>query len=335
LRTGASCGPDCVQFQSKGQVVNTPSSSNGDADRVLVSVADGIADVRLNRPDKLNALDHAMFRALADTAARLSTDRSVRVVVLSGEGRSFCAGLDFSNFESMAKQPPNATNAGAAQDSAAQDSAAQDSATQDSAAQDSATQDSAAVPVPIDLSAGGRITHLGQQAVWGWQEMPQPVICAVTGHALGGGLQLALGGDIRIVHPEAKLSVLEMRWGLIPDMCASELLPRLVGVDVAKELYFTGRMFDGAEANALGIATSVSADTHADAMALAAEIARQSPDAMRRAKSLINQFGRVDTATAFANERRLMTELIGSPNQVEAVTAFFEKRQPDFADEGY
>ncbi len=297
-----------MQFQSKGQIVSAFTSSNDEPDRVLVSVTDGIADVRLNRPDKLNALDHAMFRALAETAAKLSTDRSVRVVVLSGEGRSFCAGLDFSNFESMAKQPPNATNAGAAPDSAA---------------------------VPVDLSAGGRITHLGQQAVWGWQEMPQPVICAVTGHALGGGLQLALGGDIRIVHPDAKLSVLEMRWGLIPDMCASELLPRLVGVDVAKELYFTGRMFDGAEANVLGIATSVSADTHADAMALAAEIARQSPDAMRRAKSLVNQFGRVDTATAFANERRLMAELIGSPNQVEAVTAFFEKRQPDFADEGY
>ena len=265
------------------------------ADRVTVDIADGVADVRLNRPDKLNALDAGMFQALIDTSARLAEDNSVRVVVLSGEGRSFCAGLDFSNFQAMASDGPRSSSS-------------------------------------VAESNDGRITHRGQQAVWGWQEMPQPVICAVSGHALGGGFQLCLGGDIRIVHPDAKLSVLEMRWGLIPDMCASELLPRLVGVDVAKELYFTGRMFDGAEADRLGIATSLSDDPHASAMELATTIAAQSPHAIRHAKSLVNQFGRVDTATAFANERRYMAELIGSPNQVEAVGAYFEKRPAVFAD---
>lgn len=264
-------------------------------DRVTVNIDGGVADVRLNRPDKLNALDPGMFQALIDTSAALATDDSVRAVVLSGEGRSFCAGLDFANFQAMADSEPRQG-------------------------------------APTSAMGEGRITHRGQQAVWGWQEMPQPVICAISGHALGGGFQLCLGGDIRIVHPDAKLSVLEMRWGLIPDMCASELLPRLVGVDVAKELYFTGRMFDGTEADRLGIATSLSDDPRSAALELATTIAAQSPDAMRRAKSLVNQFGRVDTATAFENERVLMAELIGSPNQVEAVTAYFEKRPAVFAD---
>ena len=280
------------------------STTGSSQDRITISIHDGVADVRLNRPDKLNALDNAMFGALIDAADALAVDRSVRCVVLSGEGRSFCAGLDFSNFAAMA-------------------------------AESSSTSGTERPRVMSDAAMEGRITHRGQQAVWGWHELPQPVICAISGHALGGGFQLALGGDIRIVHPHARLSILEMRWGLIPDMCASELLPRLVGIDVAKELTFTGRMFDGTEAGRLGIATHVSTTPHADAMALAGDIASKSPDAIRRAKQLANGFGRVDTATAFANERRLMSELMGSANQVEAVNAFFVKRDPVFVDEGY
>jgi len=268
------------------------------SDRVTIEVEAGVADVRLNRPDKLNALDNAMFTALVGASEELKSRPEVRAVVLSGEGRSFCAGLDFASFQTMA---------GAA----------------NTEGQDVSD---------VVAKQNGRMTHLGQQSVWGWQELEVPVICAIQGHALGGGFQLALGGDIRLVHPETKLSALEMRWGLIPDMCASELLARLVGSDVAAELYFTAKMISGVEAVELGVCTRLSEDPRDSALELATDIAAKSPEAIRHAKSLINQHGRVTVAEAFANERRYMGELIGSTNQVEAVSAYFEKRLPKFTD---
>jgi enoyl-CoA hydratase/carnithine racemase len=176
----------------------------------------------------------------------------------------------------------------------------------------------------------GRITHLGQQAAWVWQELEVPVIGAISGHALGGGFQIAMGPDIRLVHPDTKMSVLEIRWGLVPDMGASVLLPALVGLDVAKELYFTGRMISGTEAAQLGIATRVSEDPRADAMELAAEIAGNNPEAIRRMKTILNGIGERSTAERFAAEREHIGALIGSANQKEAVSAFFEKRTPKF-----
>ncbi len=263
--------------------------------RVKVEISGGIADVRLDRPDKLNALDTAMFEALVRTGEELAGERSLRAVVLSGNGRSFCAGLDFSGFAAMAERKPGPDGV------------------------------SAIASVPE-----GRITHLGQQAVWTWQELPVPVLVAVTGHALGGGCQLALGGDIRFVHPHARMSILEIRWGIVPDMCASVLLPRLVGNDVAKELYFTGRMVEGDEAVRLGLATHLSEQPHDDAMAMAEEIAAKSPDAIRRDKELLNRWDLDDVAAAFAAERAHVGALAGSPNQIEAATAFLEKRDPVF-----
>ena len=180
----------------------------------------------------------------------------------------------------------------------------------------------------------GRITHLAQQAAHGWSEVPVPVIAAVHGHCLGGGLQIALGADIRIVHPESKLSVLEIRWGLSPDMTATATLPRLVGIDVAKELTWTGRNVSGAEAVALGLCTRASDDPLADALALARDIAGRSPGAIRGTKRLLEQSGRVPLAQQYADERHTIGSLIGTPNQVEAVAAFFEKRPPSFADPG-
>ncbi len=265
--------------------------------RISVDISDGVADVRLDRPDKLNALDTAMFEALVSTGRELADETSVRAVVLSGNGRSFCAGLDFAGFAAMAERRPTSDDG---------------------------------VLNPIVAVPEGRLTHLGQQAVWTWQELPVPVIVAVTGHALGGGCQLALGGDIRFVHREARMSILEIRWGIVPDMCASVLLPRLVGNDVAKELYFTGRMVDGEEAARLGLATHVSDDPLADAMAMAREIATKSPDAIRRDKLLLNRWDMDDVAAAFAAERAHVGALAGSPNQIEAATAFLEKRPPVF-----
>ena len=267
------------------------------SDRVTVRITDGVADVRLNRPDKLNALDAEMFVALAEAGERLVTDSSVRAVVLSGEGRAFCAGLDFTSFMAMAGQ-----------------------------------DDGPAGGLGRIAQTDGRITHLAQQVAHVWSEVPAPVIAAVRGHCLGGGLQIAAGADLRIVHPEAKLSILEIRWGLTPDMTITATLPRLVGIDVAKELTWTGRSITGEEAHRLGLATRLSDDPLADALALATEIAGKSPEAIRGAKRLFEQSGRVPLADQYADERTTIGSLIGRPNQVEAVTASFEKRSPVFSD---
>ncbi len=265
------------------------------SDRISVEMDNGVADVRLDRADKMNALDPAMFSALVETADALAKDTSVRSVVLSGAGRAFCAGLDFASFQAMG---------------------------------DGGARRQGSITDPVE----GRITHAAQQAVYGWTELPVPVIAAVHGHALGGGIQLALGADIRIVHPETRMSVLEIRWGLIPDMTGTQSLVNLVGVDVAKELTWTGRMVSGAEAVELGLATKLSDDPRSDALAMAHEIAEKSPHAIRAGKRLFNNAAKLSVADGFAAERAEIGALIGSPNQIESVTAFFDKRAPDFID---
>jgi enoyl-CoA hydratase/carnithine racemase len=272
--------------------------------RVTVAIDGGVADVRLNRPDKLNALDTDMFVGLVDAGAQLATEPSVRAVVLSGEGRSFSAGLDFTGFTAMADGAPAAGD------------------------RDPAGSDGLRTIGATD----GRITHLAQQAAHCWSQVPVPVIAAIWGHCLGGGLQIALGADLRIVHPDATLSVLEIRWGLSPDMTGTATLPRLVGPDVAKELAWTGRAVSGQEAARIGLATRTSDTPLDDAMALARELATKNPHAVRGIKRLIEQSGRVPLAQQYADEREVIGTLVSTPNQVEAVAAFFEKRDPSFAD---
>ena len=276
------------------------------ADRVTISVNEGVADVRLNRPDKMNALDGAMFRAIADAADAVRADRSVRAVVLSGEGRGFCAGLDIGSFLGGGSDggPGDADDGGGGGSS-------------------------------FDVLGErpeGRIANLAQQVAYGWTDLPVPVIAAVHGPALGGGIQIALGADIRIVAPDAKLSVLEIRWGLLPDMTGVQSLVRLVGLDVAKELAFTGRFLTGAEAVELGVATRVAEDPYAAAHELAREIAGKNPHAIRGMKQLLNAAGTRPLAESLREETRLMVDLIGSPNQTEAVMAYLEKRPPTFTD---
>lgn len=274
-----------------------------ESDRVHISISHGVADVRMARPDKRNALDGKMFTALADAGERLKTEPGVRAVVLSGEGSSFCAGLDFASFQTMASAGGRQAGAGTADDEGNPGSLQQ-----------------------------GRITHLGQQVCWVWQEVPVPVIAAVHGHALGGGIQIALGADIRIVHPDTQLSVREVHWGLVPDMTGTLMLSQLVRADVAKELTFTARVFDGREAQTIGLATRLSETPHVDAMAMAREIADRSPDAVRGAKALINGLLHERAAAQFAEERRVIGSLVGRPNQVEAVMANFEKRAANYRD---
>lgn len=272
------------------------------SDRVTIEIDNGVADVKLNRPDKMNALDKAMFDAIIDAGESLKNDASVRAVVLSGEGRAFCAGLDFGSFSKMAESTDN--------------------------------QASTKVPKSNEDDAfdglEGRITHRGQQASYVWTEMPVPVICAITGVALGGGFQIAMGADIRLIAPDARMSVLEIRWGLVPDMTGTQTLVQHVGLDVAKELTFTGRMVEGQECVDIGLATRVSETPYDDAMAMARDIAAKSPHAMRAAKRLLTNVESLSTAERFTAEREEIGALIGSPNQVESIMAYFEKRDPVF-----
>jgi enoyl-CoA hydratase/carnithine racemase len=263
-------------------------------ERVTVSLERGVADVRLNRADKLNALDRAMFDALVEAGTALASDRALRAVVLSGEGRAFCAGLDFGSFAAMA----GAGDAASSLLSRAADSPA----------------------------------NFAQRAAWVWAEIPAPVIAAVHGVAFGGGLQIALAADLRIAAPDAQLSVMEIKWGLIPDMSGSQTLRHLVRLDVAKELTFTGRIVSGQEAAALGLVTRVAADPRAAALALAREIAGRSPDAIRAGKQLLNQSVQLGVADGLRLEELLQRNLIGSANQVEAVQANLQKRAPEFRD---
>ncbi len=269
------------------------------SDRVTISIDNGIADVKLTRADKRNALDPAMFLAIAEAGERLKTEAGVRVVVLSGDGPSFCAGLDMSSMQSIG---------------------------------DAGDGDAEREEGSPGQMAEGRITHLGQQVCWVWQEVPVPVIAAVHGHALGGGLQLALGADIRIAHPETKLSVREVYWGLVPDMTGTFMLSKLVRPDIARELTYTARIFSGTEAADLGVVTRISDTPYDDAMTLAKEIAGLSPGAVRGSKAVFNALDHDGAAEAFENERRAIGAQIGTPNQKEAVIASFEKRAPVFTD---
>jgi len=265
------------------------------AERVTIAKQDGVADVRLNRPEKLNALDPPLFDALIEAGKALAADSSVRAVVITGEGRAFCAGLDFASFMALAGSEPGRN--------------------------------------PLAREPGS-VANFAQRAAYVWTEMPVPVIAAVHGVAFGGGLQIALAADIRLVAPDAQLSIMEIKWGLIPDMTGSQTLRHLVRLDVAKELTFTGRIVTGSEAVELGLATRVSDNPRVDALALASEIATRSPDAIRAGKRLLNQAGLLSLADGLLLEESLQLTLIGTPNQMEAVQANMQKRAPQFKDPG-
>jgi enoyl-CoA hydratase/carnithine racemase len=179
---------------------------------------------------------------------------------------------------------------------------------------------------------GGEVPNRFQRVAYDWIALPVPVVAAVHGNCLGGGLQIALAADIRIATPDARLSVMEVKWGLVPDMSLTQTLPRLVGIDVAKELTFTGRVFGGEEALALGVVTRVTGDPLAAAQELAAEIAGRSPDAVRGAKRLLDQAWNRPPAEGLALEAEIQRGLIGSPNQLAAVTAGLTKQPGQFTD---
>lgn len=270
-------------------------------DRISVDLHEGVADVRLKRADKMNALDDAMFAALVAKGEELKTQRGLRAVVLSGEGRAFCAGLDTRNFGQMASGTHRVNL-------------------------EKITGSNAA---PARTPGGA---NRAQQAVMVWREIPVPVIAAVHGVAFGGGFQLCLGADMRFVAPDTRLSVMEVKWGLVPDMGGFVLMRGLVRDDVARELVFSGRVFSGEEALGLGLATRVCNDPRAEALAFAKDVAAKSPDAVRAAKRLFALAAEDDQQAILLAETTEQVKLIGSPNQVEAVRANMDKRAPHFAD---
>jgi enoyl-CoA hydratase/carnithine racemase len=267
-------------------------------ERVSISISEGVADVRLVRADKMNALDQAMFEALVAATDRLSKEKGVRVVVLSGEGRAFCAGLDMGRFAAMKEKGGNGIPGGENRDLTAR------------------THGQANFP---------------QQAVWGWRQLPVPVIAAIHGVAFGGGFQLALGADMRFLSSDARMSVMEIKWGLVPDMAGTPILASLVRDDILRDITYTGRIFSAQEAMTYGLATRICDDPRAAALEVAREIAGKSPDAVRAAKRLLNNLS-VDPGPALLAESVEQQKLIGSANQTEAVRANLEKRAPRFAD---
>ena len=269
-------------------------------DRVRVDLDGGVAHVRLQRPAKMNALDGAMFRAIVEAGEQLLGRRDVRAVVLSGDGAAFCAGLDASLFDSIRR------GEGLGADG------------------------------PGDAGGLAARTHgianAAQRVATVWCDAPMPVIAAVHGVCYGGGLQLALGADIRYVSADARLSVLEIKWGLVPDMAGLVTTRGRVRPDVLAELTWTGRVVSGDEAVRLGLATRVCADPLQEALTLAREIAGRSPHAVRAAKRLLRAALTEDDAAVLRAESVEQARLIGSANQLEAIRANLEKRPPRFDD---
>jgi enoyl-CoA hydratase/carnithine racemase len=257
------------------------SSAGPRPDRVAIDLGeDGVADVRLTRGDKHNGIDWPMFESINAAIDELGESEGARVVLLSGEGPSFCAGLDFKSFMSGGEDVGDGF---------------------------ARRDDSAA--------------NLAQRTAYGWRELGIPVVAALHGACFGGGLQIALGADIRIAAPDTRMSVMEIRYGLIPDMSLSTTLPGLVRDDVARELTYTGRIVEADEALGLGLVTRVAPEPLAAARELAAEIASKPPNAIRSAKRVLGEAGRAPDRDSLALEEELQRELLGAPEQIAAVAA--------------
>jgi len=263
------------------------------SERVRIEVADHVATVTLTRPEKHNALDGAMFEGIVAAAEQVAGTPGVRAVVLHGEGPSFCSGLDIGAIAS--------------------------------------SESSLSLQQLVDRPDGHR-GNIAQRVCTDWIDLPVPVIAAIHGNCFGGGLQIALGADIRFAAPDARLSIMESKWGLVPDMGITQTLPRLLAIDVAKELTYTARILSGTEAQQLGLVTHTADDPLAAATALAREIAGRSPDSMRATKRLYDAAWLDGSDAPLRLETELQVGLIGAPNQIAAVTAGMTKQPGEFVD---
>jgi enoyl-CoA hydratase/carnithine racemase len=259
-------------------------------DRVLLDVRNDVAYVTLNRAEKYNGLDLPMLHGLIDVAGRIAPDPSIRAVILSGNGNAFCAGLDFA---AVAEAGPRAM-------------------------------------FKAGLKLPGRKTNVFQRACWVWRELPVPVIAALHGHCFGGGMQLALAADFRFATPDCELSIMEGKWGLIPDMTGSVTLRELVPMDVAKRLTMTAEIFDGRQAQAYGLVTGVADEPLKEAEALAGQLIVRSPDALAFTKRLLHRTWTQSPRRAFWTETVLQARLLRGANHRIARTANLAKDVPNY-----
>lgn len=271
-------------------------------DRIELTIENHIATVRLARADKMNALDSKMFDALTITGEKILNTQEVRVVILTGDGGNFCAGLDKSTFESVLQQ---ASNSGSSQSDIAASNLS-------------------------DRTHG--IANLAQHVVWLWRELPMPVIAAIDGVALGGGLQIALGADMRFAAADSSFSILEMKWGIVPDMSSTQIMRHLVRDDIIRELTYTARIFSAQEAKQWGFITDIKDKPLEYAQSLAEKIANQNPHAIRGAKQIIDKANYQSAAEGLLTESVIQDTIIGTPNQIEAVMSVMQKRKPVFKD---
>lgn len=258
--------------------------------RVEITIENHVAVVTLSRPDKMNALDPAMFNAIIEAGETLAKDASVRAVVLTGAGKAFCAGLDLG---SLSPQGVGST--------------------------------------PLADRTHG-VANMWQKAAWTWRELPVPVIAAVHGVAFGGGLQIMSGADIKYITASTKLSIMEVKWGIIPDMAGTQLWRHNVREDIIRELTYTHRVFSGEEAVKYGFATHVSENPLEDAMKLATTIASKSPSAIVKAKEMLNDAVYLNVEDGLMSESNLQQEIIGKKNQMEAVFSGMQKRAGNYHD---
>ncbi|MBT5157236.1 MAG: crotonase/enoyl-CoA hydratase family protein [Rhodobiaceae bacterium] len=268
--------------------------------RIAYRVENHIAHVHLIRADKMNALDAEMMDALIEAGERVKADDSLRAVVLSGEGRAFCAGLDMGNFAAMA------------------------------GGGDAGVSGNQKQRQPLAARSHG-LANRPQKVAFTWREVQVPVIAAAQGFALGGGFQVFMGADMRYAAPGTKFSIMESRWGLVPDMGTTHVMARLAREDIVKELAMTARIFEAEEAYEYGFLTRICDDPIAAAFETATAIAARNPDAIRATKQLFNEPADRLVADTLLLESVLQDEIIGSPNQVEAVKAELEGREAVFS----
>ena len=260
---------------------------------IKIRQSDHIAEVELHRPDKMNALNLELLNTIIATGEKLQQDASVRAVIIHGAGRAFCAGLDVSSFDIQNQEGLNTQN--------------------------------------LKERTHG-IANMWQKVVWIWRELAVPVIAAVHGVAFGGGLQIMLGADIKYIHPDTRLSIMEGKWGIIPDMAGTQLMRHSVRDDIIRELTYTNRIFSGQEAVNYGFATHISEEPLEAARQLAREIASKSPSAIVKAKKVLNKAPYLSEADGLLLESVEQQSLLGTPNQLEAMVAGLQKRAGNFSD---
>ena len=263
------------------------------SDRVHITEVNQVATVTLARAEKRNALDFDMIKAIVAAGEGLAARRDIRAVILTGDGPAFSAGLDLNAMPDLAKL---------------------------------------AMQGEGFCKRSHGISNLFQAASMVWAQMPQPVIAAVHGYAFGGAFQIMLGADIRITAPDTRFSIMEGRWGIIPDMGGMALMRRLARTDVIRKLTFSAEEFDAPQALDWGFVTELSDTPLERARAMAADIANKSPDAIRAAKALIQETELMTWQDTLLAESRAQEKLIGQPNQMEAVMAGLAKRSPKFTD---